>query len=155
MNVTEKYFVDKLKSNDERAFEVVYKKYFSKLFYFIFELVKLHDITENIIQETFLTLWKKRHLLKEDTNLSVYLFGVAKNNCLYFLRYQHYRQKLFKPDSPELNLNLEISKGIDIYRIIYKKLDKILELIKMSCGIDYKIIENTVQDQTKIELFKM
>ncbi len=34
-------------------------------------------------------------------------------------------------------------------------LSEILELIKMSCGIDYKIIDNTGQDQTKIELFKM
>jgi len=32
---------------------------------------------------------------------------------------------------------------------------EILELIKMSCGIDYKIIDNTGKGQTTIELFKM
>ncbi len=100
------------------------------MYYFILEFVKLHDIAENIIQETFLTLWKKRHLLKEDTNLSAYLFGVAKNNCLYFLRDQRYRQKLFKPDSPEyleLNLNLEILKEIDTSRIVYEEIENIIK----------------------------
>lgn len=43
-----------LRNDDEVAFKALYKKYFSRLYYFTLEFVPLKDLAENIVQDTFL-----------------------------------------------------------------------------------------------------
>ena len=93
MTENEKYLLERIKENDQQAFKAIHAKYFSRLYYFILEFIPLNDIAENIVQDTFFTLWNKRNELKDNTSLGAYLFTVAKNNCLSQLRYQRFRQK--------------------------------------------------------------
>ncbi|MFV0376545.1 MAG: RNA polymerase sigma-70 factor [Mangrovibacterium sp.] len=120
----------RIKSGDELAFKEVHKLFYSRLYYFIFEFVRLHDITENIIQDTFVALWNKRIELREDTNLSAYLFTVARNNALYKLRDAQYRLKLFKSDGmegSEINLNTGVLEEIDLSSIVLGEIERIIE----------------------------
>ena len=121
---------EKIRNNDEAAFKVVYNKYFPRLYYFIYEFIPLNDITENIIQDSFLTLWNKRHDLNDNTNLGAYLFSVAKNNCLYKLRDQRYRQKLFASntlDYQELNMSLDVLYSLDTSLFAIQEIEHIIE----------------------------
>ncbi len=120
----------RIKRNDEFAFEEVHKQYYSRLYYFIFEFIPQHDLAEDIIQDTFMTLWNKRQELREDTNLGAYLFTVAKNNCLYRLRDHRYRQKLFTSNglqTIELDLNAEILSSIDSSANIFDEIEQIIK----------------------------
>ena len=120
----------KLRNDDEIAFKVVFNKYYSRLYYFILEFISFNDIAENIVQDTFFTLWNKRHELKDDSNLSAYLFTVAKNNCLYKLRDQRYRQKLFTANSldhNELEMNMEVLSTLDSSAYTFEEIDRIIE----------------------------
>ena len=120
----------RIKQGDELAFKEVHKQYYSRLYYFIYEFIPQKDIAENIIQDTFLALWKKRQDLKEDTNLGAYLFTVAKNNCLYKLRDHRYRQKLFTANSiegMELDLNAEVLQSIDSSSVTLDEIERIIE----------------------------
>lgn len=58
---------------------------------------------------------EQRNELKDDSNLTAYLFTVAKNNALNALRYKKYSQKLFSHaiDVSELNLSAEALSIID------------------------------------------
>lgn len=67
----------RLKADDELAFKVIFNKYYSRLYYFILEFIPLEDIAENIVQDTFYTLWNKRHELTNNTNFGAYLFTVV------------------------------------------------------------------------------
>ncbi len=120
----------RLKQNDEIAFKVIFSKYYSRLYYFILEFVPLKDIAENIVQDTFFTLWNKRHELTDVTNFGAYLFTVAKNNCLYRLRYQKYRKKLFTEysiDTVELEANLEVLTTIDSSTYTFEEIERIIQ----------------------------
>jgi len=120
----------KIRNNDEIAFKVIFNKYYSRLYYFIFEFIHFDDIAENIVQDTFFTLWNKRHELKDDSNLSAYLFTVAKNNCLYRLRDQRYRQKLFTTnllDQNELEMNVEVLNTLDSSAYTFDEIERIIE----------------------------
>ena len=78
----------------------------------------------------FLLLWDKRHELKVDSNLNAYLFTVARNNCLYKLRDQRYRQKLFTTnslDQNELELNMEVLSTLDSSAYTFDEIDRIIE----------------------------
>lgn len=120
----------RIKRGDELAFKEVHKQYYSRLYYFIYEFIPQKDIAENIIQDTFLALWKKRQDLKENTNLGAYLFTVAKNNCLYKLRDHRYRQKLFAANDingMELDLNAEVLQSIDSSPVTLDEIERIIE----------------------------
>lgn len=127
--VTVKLF-NRIKQGDEIAFKEVYQKYYSRLFYFIFEFIPLHDIAENVVQETFMVFWNKRMDLNNDTNMGAYLFTVAKNNCLQKLRDQRSRQKLFMlnaMDEIEVDLNADILSSIDSSSMVLDEVEKIIE----------------------------
>lgn len=130
MTDNEKYIIEKLKEGDEIAFKVIFNKYYSRLYYFILEFISFNDIAENIVQDTFLTLWNKRNELREDSNLNAYLFTVAKNNCLYKLRDQRYRQKLFVAnslDQNELEMNIEVLYTLDTSAYTFEEIKLIIE----------------------------
>ncbi|MGQ8336989.1 RNA polymerase sigma-70 factor [Sunxiuqinia sp. A32] len=123
--------LERLKNSDEIAFKVIYNKYFPRLYYYVLEFIPLKDIAENILQDTFFTLWNKRLELKDNSNLSAYLFTVVKNNCLYRLRDQRYRQKLFKSTSinrDELELNMEVLDSMDTSTFTIQEIQRIIEI---------------------------
>jgi len=77
-----------------------------------------------------MALWNKRTKLTDNTNLWAYLFTVAKNNCLYKLREQRYKQKLFEStdiDEQELNANLDALSTLDTSIIMFTEIEKIIE----------------------------
>ncbi len=120
----------KIRNNDEIAFKVIFNKYYSRLYYFVLEFISFDDIAENIIQDTFFTLWNKRKELKEDSNLNAYLFTVARNNCLYKLRDQRYKQRLFSTkslDQNELDMNTEVLDSLDSSAITFEEIGRIIE----------------------------
>lgn len=130
MTGNEKYLFEKIKEGDEAAFKVIYNRYVPRLYYFVYEYVPYNDIVENIVQETMMVLWNKKSGLKDDTNLGAYLFTVAKNNCLYKLRDQRYKQKLFESadlDDPELKANLDALGTVDTSLFAFQEIEQIIE----------------------------
>jgi RNA polymerase sigma-70 factor, ECF subfamily len=119
-----------IKNGDEIAFKVIFNKYYSRLYYFILEFIQYEDLAENIVQDTFVTLWNKRKDLRNDSCLGAYLFTVAKNNCIYRLRNQKYRRKLFTdsfPNAAELEINLEILSTVDTSVFTFKEIERIIQ----------------------------
>ena len=130
MTENEKYLFEKIRSGDEAAFKVIYNRYVPRLYYFVYEYVPFNDIVENIIQDTLMVLWDKKSTLADNTNLGAYLFTVAKNNCLYKLRDQRYKQKLFESTDigeTELNANLDALAVLDTSLLTFTEIERIIE----------------------------
>jgi RNA polymerase sigma-70 factor (ECF subfamily) len=130
MTQDEKILFEKIKESDEAAFRVIYDRYVPRLYYFVYEYVPYHDIVENIIQDTFMDLWARKSKLTDNTNLAAYLYTVAKNNCLYKLRDQRYKKKLFgsiEVDQPELKENLDALSVLDTSLITFSEINQIIE----------------------------
>ena len=81
MNKNDRQLLQRLKNDDEAAFKVLFNDFYSKLYYFVLEFIPLKDTAENIVQDTLVTLWNKRNELKDESNLTSYLYTVAKNNA--------------------------------------------------------------------------
>ena len=130
MTEDEKCLFENIRKGDEAAFKVIYNRYVPRLYYFVYEYVPFHDIVENVIQDTFMVPWDKKSKLADNTNLGAYLFTVAKNNCLYKLRDQRYKQKLFEStevDESELKVNLDALGALDTSLITFKEIEQIIE----------------------------
>lgn len=78
-----------LNNHDQAVFEWLYRMYWQRLYDFAY--VKTHDsnISEEIVQELFITLWEKRETL-QISNFQSYLFTSVRNRVIDF-----YRQKVF------------------------------------------------------------
>jgi RNA polymerase sigma-70 factor (family 1) len=72
--------------NDEHAFERFYGQYFIRLFRFCYALVHEKGAAEEIANDVFLSLWKRRDRLSTIEKPEVYLYVSAKNHCLNHLR---------------------------------------------------------------------
>lgn len=72
--------------NDEQAFEGFYRQYFIRLFRFCYAIVKEKAPAEEIANDVFLHLWKRRDGLPPIGKVEVYLYVAAKNHCLNYLR---------------------------------------------------------------------
>ncbi len=107
---------EQLLKGDEASFKVLYNYFYPRLFYFVSEYIFQEDSIQDIIQDTFYTLWKKRKALRSDTNLNAWLYTVAKNNCLKKLRDEKYRKEIFKSvhiADFELELNIGALTRLD------------------------------------------
>lgn len=129
MNKNEQQLLERLRNDDEAAFKVIFNDFYSKLYYFVLEFIPLKDTEENIVQDTLVTLWNKRNELKDDSNLTSYLFTVAKNNALKRLRDKKYSQKLFSNamDISELNLNIEALLSVDTSVCAFMDIEQIIQ----------------------------
>jgi len=130
MVVSNKHLMERLQNGDESTFEVIYKMYAHRLYYFVYEYVPQKDISENIVQETLMVLWNKKYELIADTNLGAYLFTVAKNNCLYKLREIKYRQRIFdyaEISEPELEANYSALENLETTRFNQVEIEQIIE----------------------------
>ena len=58
---------------DERAFAALYKRYWKKLFVIACNRLDRPEDAEEIVQDIFASLWRRRAVLKHDLDVAVYL----------------------------------------------------------------------------------
>ena len=83
---TEAALVERLRRGDEAAFDAVYDAFNLRLFTFLSRLTRRHDVAEDLLEETWLRLVKHAHRLNPDTRLGAWLFTVARNLHVSYVR---------------------------------------------------------------------
>ncbi|MCL4481634.1 MAG: RNA polymerase sigma-70 factor [Bacteroidetes bacterium] len=81
-------FSSKLESGEEQAFELLFRKYYLRLCGFANKFIANQHESEEIVQEVFLNIWKKRDQLKLDNEIRPYLFKSVQNLCFNFIAHQ-------------------------------------------------------------------
>src|SRR3989337_1438240 len=71
---------------NEAAFSTLLNLYKDKLYSFLFRLTSSAEVTEDIIQDAFLKLWKDKQLLKTIDNFSAYVFRMTHNHAVNALK---------------------------------------------------------------------
>lgn len=74
---------------DDEAFRLIFDRYARPIISFIYDMVGNRDLAEELTQETFVRAYKNLRGLRDDTKLSTWLFGIAKNVARESLRYRH------------------------------------------------------------------
>ncbi len=71
---------------DEDAFRQIFERYGRPIISFIYDMVGQRELAEELMQETFVRAYKNLSGLREETKLSTWLFGIAKNVARESLR---------------------------------------------------------------------
>ena len=82
-------------NGSQYAYRAIMAAYGSKLFNFIYRMVKNREDAEEILQDVFINAFKKLDTFNYSSRFSTWLFQIAKNSSLNFLKKR-------KPDQVEL-----------------------------------------------------
>lgn len=91
---TDEQLIARFQEGDEYAFDLLVKRYRDPLMNFIFRFVGDKTDSEDILQETFLRLYKNKHYYKEIAKFSTWIYTIAGNLAKTELR-KRKRRNLF------------------------------------------------------------
>ena len=72
---------------DNKTFEDLFELHFTKLMGFVFNYVRDEEVAKDIVHDAFLTLWSNRKCLNPTYPMKSYLFTLAQNCALNYLRH--------------------------------------------------------------------
>ena len=134
-----------IKAGSKDIFRSLYRAEYSNLVHFVSSYTRNTQDAEDIIQETMLSVWESRESLDPDKNFRSYLYTVARNKSLNYLRdnAKHFKDSSLSESeylinslalssfSVEEEINaLELQEFID--RIYLSLPDKVTNIFKMS-----------------------
>lgn len=111
------------------AFNLIVRKYQQKVYYHIRRMVIDHDDTNDVAQNTFVKAWKGLDNFREDSQLFTWLYRIATNEALTFIKRKKNRFMLPLNDvEKELTDSLTSGKNIDVNKLELKLQKAILSL---------------------------
>ncbi|MGB3464709.1 MAG: RNA polymerase sigma-70 factor [Cyclobacteriaceae bacterium] len=84
----ENEIVRKIIEGEEKAFEIVFNKYYKRLCAYAARFVYTDDTAEEVVQEVFVRFWEKSETLKPDSSLAAYLYRSVYNTCLNLIKHE-------------------------------------------------------------------
>jgi len=78
--------VERLRTGDADAFDIVYDAFRARLYSFLVRLSRRREVAEDLLEETWLRLVKHAHRLHPETELGAWLFTVARNLHVSYCR---------------------------------------------------------------------
>ena len=123
-----------LSTGDESAIDLIFRKYYSFLCKSVHRIISDEQITEDLAQEVFYELWKKREKLHINSSLKAYLKRAVINKALNYIR----DQKIDLRNAPAKE-DLK-SKGITVIQKIavddlQQKIDQAIDSLPERCRL--------------------
>jgi len=72
----------------EQAFNLLMRTYSERLYWLIRNIVHTHEDTDDLLQDTWVKVWNALDTFREDAKLYTWLYRIATNEALTFLRKQ-------------------------------------------------------------------
>ncbi len=95
-------------SNPNYAFNLIVEKYKERLYWHIRKIVIVHDDADDVMQNTFIKVWKGLEDFREESMLFTWIYRIATNEAL-----THLKQKRTKYLIPIVDVEKSLSRVID------------------------------------------
>jgi RNA polymerase sigma-70 factor (ECF subfamily) len=84
---SERQLIADLKSESKRdvAFGILVKEYQERLYWHIRKIVISHDDADDVLQNTFVKVWKNIENFREDSGLFTWVYRIATNESLNYI----------------------------------------------------------------------
>jgi RNA polymerase sigma-70 factor (ECF subfamily) len=71
--------IARARSGEADTFQLIFDRYSRPVISFIYDMTTDRELSEELMQETFVRAYRNLHTLRGDAKLSTWLFGIAKN----------------------------------------------------------------------------
>ncbi len=112
--IAEETLVNELKNKESqaKAFEVLVNTYKERLYWHIRRIVLNHDDADDVLQNTFIKVYRNIDGFKGDSKLYSWMYRIATNESLTFLKQ---RSKKMGVSNEELKMSLVENLQSDVY----------------------------------------
>jgi RNA polymerase sigma-70 factor (ECF subfamily) len=112
-----------VKEGDENAFARIFHHYRNKIYTVAYKLTHSTTVAEEIVEDVFLRIWKRRSFLDEIENFSAYLYTITRNEAYHILKQI---AKNYKSVSLTDSIEHNVHNNADDY-VIGKELSSLLQ----------------------------
>ncbi len=77
--LSDQELLEGLRAGSERHFNTLYDRYFQRIYAFVHSRIRNHADAEEIVQETFVTVFRSIENYRGQASLLSWIFGIAKN----------------------------------------------------------------------------
>ena len=134
---SDEHLMKRFQDGDENAYETLVSRYKDKLYNFIYFFVGDKDLAEDLVQDTMVRLFTKKHYYKEVAKFSTWIYTIARNLSNSELRKRKNRKTFtiselskdksnydLKDEKPGIEQSLELKYDIEQIKNRIKKLSK-------------------------------
>ena len=120
-------YVTRIRAGDYDAFVAVFRAYYGPAREFAGRLLRDEDAAEDVVQDVFFTIWRRRETWVVTSSLASYIYGAVRNRAVTQLRHRRVRARLEgfvrgaldravpRPDADALAIDLDavVRRAID------------------------------------------
>lgn len=78
--------IESFRAGDDESFALLVRKHTGSVYAFLYRMVRDQSVAEDLVQETFLKVWKSFTRYDETKPFRTWLFAIAKNNAYDWLK---------------------------------------------------------------------
>jgi RNA polymerase sigma-70 factor (ECF subfamily) len=126
----------------QKAFEDLYRLFFTRLFNFSMLYVHKKEVAEEIVNDIMMKVWNKKQELSAILNLETYLFVAARNHSLNYLSQFSPYHIAVEPESSQgqlIDVN-DPSKELE-WKEVYFRLNQAIDELPEQCRTVFKLIK--------------
>lgn len=128
--------------DDQRAFRILFRHYYTALFQFAVSIVKMRETAEEIVEDVFIKVWDKRKRMTEIANLRLYLYVSVKNHCLNYVTRRGTTTEIDLDQLDVVCAELVPSpEDLLVASELLQKLNKSIHELSPKCRIVYKMVK--------------
>ena len=139
----EELILEKIRNEETRnyGFNLLVREYQERVYWHVRKMVIDHDDADDLVQEIFVKVWKNLPSFREDSKLFTWIYRIATNECLTFLKKKKRKYLIPISDvSKELNEKLDEDvqvSGDEVQHKLQKALLKLPDKQRMVFNMKY------------------
>lgn len=142
--------ISRIREGDAGAFDELFREYYTELVQTAYRFVRSESAAEDIVQELFFSLWKRRdHLPENIGSVGGYLHRSARNRSLNFLR----DQNRIPVDDGELPVHL-VAEGLPSDQLdqddLRKRINQAIDRLPERCRLIFTMSKLEEMSQKEI-----
>lgn len=140
--------VKRLQARDTRAFEQLIETHQTRIYNLIYRMIGNREESEDLLQEVFITVFKKIDSFRGDSSLSTWIYKIATNHCINRKKYLSRRKHYAKSSYSELSEHEQSESGSGIAENLPrpdemaegKQMELLIQKAITSLDDEYKIV---------------
>lgn len=112
-SLTDETLFQEVRRGSERHFNVLYERYFRRIYAFVYQRVRNHADAEELVQETFTVVFRGAESFGGRSSPLGWIYGVAKNLVMNHLRRARVQQERVEQAGPLATHSPQWSYGPD------------------------------------------
>jgi len=93
-NDQDRALIDRICEQDKGAFELLFRRYYSRVFQFVLRMVRQRELAEEVVDDTLFAVWRTSVSFQGRSSVATWIFGIAYRQSLTAINRQSRRSEI-------------------------------------------------------------